>query len=295
MGWLQVARITKDFVKHSGPKPIRAGEPIKVFAGTGTANSTAYVEQVESNFVRAAGVNPTTPLSDAYGLMIDDDPDQAEAARAGLSEEQKTVLDAYSSDAVVEEDTETPPPVAGEVPADCASLPVEPGGTGTGYPNDITLSANFTYFQLSKNAKAGSHIIRAGTKRGLTPPQQLCNLKALCDNVLEPLAAKYGRSNIQINSGYRNSGSAKSQHEIGQACDIRFLDLPTGRGDAAQRAYFERAKEIRAALNYDQLLLEVFGNQGPWIHISFKSTACRRDVKTFFSHTNWKPGLILVG
>jgi len=162
------------------------------------------------------------------------------------------------------------------------------------YTSDLQLSTNFTYFQLSKNAKAGSHLI-TGPKRGLTAHQQLCNLKTLCDNVLEPLAAKYGRSKIQINSGYRNSGSATSQHEIGQACDIRFLDLPTGRSDAAQRAYFERAKEIRAAFNYDQLLLEVFGNQGPWIHVSFKPTACRRDVKTFFSHTNWKPGLILVG
>lgn len=289
MGWLQVARITKDFVKHSGSRPIKAGESIKVFAGTGTANSAAYMEQVENNFVRAGGVNPTTPLSDAYGLMIDDDPVQAETARAGLSDEQRTALDAYNSEAVVEEDTATPPAASAEVPASCSALPVQ-----TSYTSDLTLSANFTYFQLSKNAKAGSHTIN-GPKRGLTAQQQLCNLKTLCDNVLEPLAATYGRQNIQINSGYRNSGSTKSQHEIGQACDIRFLDLPTGRGDAAQRAYFNRAKEIRDTLNYDQLLLEVFGNAGPWIHISFKSAACRRDVKTFFSHTSYKPGLILVG
>ena len=289
MGWLQVARISKDFVKHDGPRPIRPGESIKVFAGTGTANSAAYMEQAESNFVRAAGVNATTPLSDAYGMLIDDDPELAETARSGLSEEQRTVLDAYNSEAVVEEDTEAPPASAAEVPADCDSLPDQPS-----YTTDLPLSTNFTYFQLSKNAKAGSHTIN-GVKRGISARMQLCNLKALCDNVLEPLASTYGRQNIQINSGYRNSGSAKSQHEIGQACDIRFLDLPTGRGDAAQRAYFERAKEIRAALNYDQLLLEVFGNQGPWIHVSFKSTANRRDVKTFFSHTSYKPGLILVG
>lgn len=289
MGWLQVARITKDYVKHDGPRPIRAGEPIKVFAGTGTANSSAYMEQIESNFVRAAGVNPTTSLSDAYGLMIDDDPALAEAARSGLSEEQRTALDAYNSDAVVEEDTATPPPVSSEVPADCASLPDQPS-----YTADLPLSANFTYFQLSKNAKEGSHIIR-GAKRGLTAQQQLCNLKALCDNVLEPLAAKYGRQNIRIASGYRNLNSPRSQHEIGQACDLRFLDLPNGKGDDAQRAYFERAKEIRADLNYDQLLLENFGNQGPWIHVSFKSSANRRDVRTFFSHTNSKPGLILKG
>lgn len=294
MGWLQVARITKDFVKHQGIRPIKPGESIKVFAGTGTSSSSAYMEQAESNFVRADGVNATTPLSDAYGMLIDDDPALAETARSGLSEEQRNVLDAYNSEAVVEEDAETPPSASAEVPANCASLPAEPGAPGTGYPADLPLSANFTYFQLSKNAKAGSHIIK-GQKRGLTPPQQLCNLKSLCDNVLEPLAATYGRQNIQINSGYRNSGSMKSQHEIGQACDIRFLDLPTGRSDAAQRAYFERAKEIRAALNYDQLLLEVFGNQGPWIHVSFKPSANRRDVKTFFSHTSYKPGLILVG
>lgn len=295
MGWLQVARITKDFVKHQGIRPVQAGEPIKVYAGTGTANSFEYVNQVEDNFVRAPGVNPGTSLSDAYGMLIDDDPELATAALAGLSEEQRTVLDAYSSSTPVEEDTETPPPATDEVPSDCGDIP-ETGDGGSNpqwYDFDVKLSANFTYFQVSKNAKAGSHIIQ-GSKRGLTQKQQLCNLKALCDNVLEPLAAKYGRNNIQVNSGYRNSGSAKSQHEIGQAVDLRFLDLPSGRGDAAQRAYFERAKEIRAQFNYDQLLLEVFGNAGPWIHMSYKAAGCRRDVKTFFSHTSYRSGLILV-
>lgn len=299
MSWKQVARITTDFVRHSGVRPIRPGESIKVFAGRGGAASISYMSGVESSFERADGVNPTTKLSDAMGMLVDDDPALAAQARSSLSEDQLSVIDAYNSEAALEEDTTVPPPTATVIPASCGDLPpANPvaAPTDPSFSNyGILLSPNFTYGQVSKFAAAGSHFIRGTANKGIySPDALLCNLSTLCVNVLEPLAEKYGATNIQINSGFRNNGGT-SQHEFGQAVDIRFLDLPTGRGDAAQRAYFERAKELRDNLVYDQLLLEVFGNQGPWIHVSFNSTFNRRLVRTFFSHTSSRPGLILVG
>lgn len=294
MSWLQLARIRKDYVIVNGKvKTISPGEEIRVYAGTGRANSLNYINEVESNFVRTADVNPTTSLSDAYGLMVDDDSEAAEAAISQLSAEQQTVLNSYNSTAVVEEDLDTPPAAASEISANCLSLP-SPGSPPNLFSSSLQLSTNFTYGHVTTQCAAGSAQI-IGSKRGLTPNQQLCNLKNLCENILEPLAESYGRTNIQINSGYRNNGSLRSQHEIGQAVDLRFLDLPFGRDEDAQRAYYERAKEIRANLVYDQLLLEVFGNQGPWIHISFSLNNCRRIVRTFFSHNIHRSGLILVG
>jgi hypothetical protein len=231
-------------------------------------------------------------------MLVDDDPVLADEARTALTPEQLSVVDAYNSEAILEEDTEVPPPAVPVIPAVCddlppanpAALPGEPAFTNYG----IELSPNFNYGQVGKFAAAGSHEILGTANKGpYSPDALMCNLRALCLNVLEPLAERYGRTNIQINSGFRNNGGT-SQHEVGQAVDIRFLDLPTGRGDAAQRAYYERAKEIRDNLIYDQLLLEVFGNQGPWIHISFNSGGNRRIVRTFFSHTSSRAGLVLV-
>ena len=55
---------------------------------------------------------------------------------------------------------------------------------------------------------------------------ELENLKKLCNNILQPIRDKYGKS-IYVNSGYRNpfvnrvvGGSTSSQHTKGEAADI---------------------------------------------------------------------------
>lgn len=59
-------------------------------------------------------------------------------------------------------------------------------------------------------------------------------LQYLCINVLEPLRAHMGRP-ISVSSGYRCpklntlvGGVAKSQHQYGQAADIRIIDKEDG-------------------------------------------------------------------
>lgn len=302
----QVARLdvdyTIDFKQENSDqdniKEFIKGDPIYVFAGSSRALTPSYIAGVEQTFTRPSWANETTSLSDAYLMLTDgfddalDGWDETSVAVQTLTSDQQQVLSINDRKEAgsPEQDTTTPPPAV-PVPADCTSLPTTPP-----FNASLQLSTNFTYGNLTQGL-AGTHFITGAKNHPtyglLTPQQLLCNLKALCINVLEPLAAKYGRSKIQINSGYRNNGG-KSQHEAGMAVDLRFLDLPFGTGTAAQRAYYNRAKEIKELFPYDQLLLEVFGNQGPWIHISYNSDNLRRSVRTFMSSTYSQPGLILV-
>ena len=85
------------------------------------------------------------------------------------------------------------------------------------------LSPHFTLEELLQSDTA----TRNGYNEQFSPPQNIIdNLKALCDNVLEPLRAKIGKP-IIITSAYRCErvngsvpGSANhSQHELGCAAD----------------------------------------------------------------------------
>ena len=101
------------------------------------------------------------------------------------------------------------------------------------------------HFKLSEFTKSSTATAR---KIDNTPSQEvISNLKALCQNVLEPLRAyvnesspskgdKRGSVPIIIGSGYRSpalnkavGGVANSQHMTGEAADIHLPDNATGR------------------------------------------------------------------
>ncbi len=97
------------------------------------------------------------------------------------------------------------------------------------------------------------------------------NLKALCENVLQPLRNHLGCPVI-ITSGYRCEllnekigGAPNSQHIKGQAADII----------VPQRNMKEVFNYIKMTLPYDQLLFES-GKSGIWIHVSFCPNGCNR-------------------
>ncbi|UOL48756.1 hypothetical protein [Pseudomonas phage Astolliot] len=133
----------------------------------------------------------------------------------------------------------------------------------------ITLPINYQ-FQLSPNfiLKQFSigcifpHTIKA--QNGLTEAQIVCNLKALAENVVEPIRAKYGA--FRINSGFRTRQNGKSQHEVGQACDIQFPGM-------SYDNMYAIAQWVKDNIDYDQLLWE-HGN-APWIHVSYKRSGNR--------------------
>ena len=127
----------------------------------------------------------------------------------------------------------------------------------------MNLSANFTLKELTKSDTA--------TRLGLdnTPDEATIeNLKALCENVLQPVREHFGKS-VTVNSGYRSpesnaavGGSKTSDHCKGMAADIEI----DGVGNP------ELAQWIMDNLTYSQLILEFYEQGKPssgWVHVSY--------------------------
>jgi hypothetical protein len=115
------------------------------------------------------------------------------------------------------------------------------------------------------------------------------NLRLLCENVLQPLRDKYGKS-INITSGYRSpklnkaiGGSSTSQHCFGQAADIQ-----------VDRKDYLKVWEILKTLPFDQIIFEFGTESAPdWIHVSFVQGKNRgqklKAVKNIFGKTQYLP------
>ena len=102
--------------------------------------------------------------------------------------------------------------------------------------------------------------------------EAVSNLQYLCQQVLEPLRLWVGRP-IVINSGYRSprlnqlvGGVPNSQHQTGEAADIRLPDKATG------QLY---AEYILEHCRFDQLLFESNG-RCQWLHVSCKREGNRQ-------------------
>ena len=85
----------------------------------------------------------------------------------------------------------------------------------------MNLSKNFTLSELTYSNAADSYNIENKPGR-----LELENLKKLCNDILQPIRDKFGKS-IYVNSGYRNpkvnrlvGGSSSSQHLIGETAVI---------------------------------------------------------------------------
>ncbi len=146
------------------------------------------------------------------------------------------------------------------------------GGTIKPEPSDLGKR------QLTKNISLET-LIRSSTaaRYGIdnSPPNhKIAALRALAENVLQPVWDSLGALNIT--SGYRSPqlnravrGSATSQHMAGEAADF------TVQG----RSVREVCDWIAANLVYDQLIYEF----GSWIHVSFRATGTNR--KSYFDIT----------
>lgn len=103
--------------------------------------------------------------------------------------------------------------------------------------------------------------------------QVIENLKALCENILQPLRDHFA-CHIIITSGFRSpklnkkiGGVANSQHIEGKAADfiIPAVDLKTV------------FKWIKNNLVYDQLLYE-YNSKDVWIHVSYDRSHNRKQA-----------------
>lgn len=178
----------------------------------------------------------------------------------------------------VEEEAPPPAPPPADVPNDCVDIESHTGP----FPGSFQLSPNFTLAQLSTNTLVSNYSVRAQV--GLTEKQIVCNLRALCINVLEPLKAKYGTS-MRINSAFRH-GSGSSQHYRGMAVDVSFTDTPS------TDSSFARANEIKDECIYDQYIYEQ--NRSLWHHLSYNSVSNRRQVLSKPRGNKFLPGLVKI-
>lgn len=131
----------------------------------------------------------------------------------------------------------------------------------------MKLTENFSLHEMTNSVTA--------QKRGINnmpTPEHIENLKALCENVLEPVRALMGCP-IKITSGYRSGqlnayigGAASSQHMFGQAVDI---DL----GPKNSELYDAIVKN----LEFDQVIWEFGNDTNPeWVHVSYSSGKNRK-------------------
>ena len=140
----------------------------------------------------------------------------------------------------------------------------------------MKLSQNFSLREMTQSQTALRNDIDN------TPNEsQIENLKALCENVLQPLRDYY-EAPIKITSGYRSPDLCKilnskitSQHcaNNGAAADFEIFGYDNK----------EVASHIKNNFEFDQLILEYYDssdiNSG-WIHCSFKSGANRKESLT---------------
>lgn len=134
--------------------------------------------------------------------------------------------------------------------------------------------------QLSKHFSL-QEMINSGTASRLgldnTPnEEQIENLKALCENILEPLREYYESRPIMITSGFRSpqlskaiASSENSQHCKGEAVDFEIPGFDNR----------QVAAHIKNNFDFDQLISEYYEDgiiDSGWIHVSFKRDGTNR-------------------
>lgn len=200
----------------------------------------------------------------------------------------------------IEED-QTPPPANPSPSQDCSVVDALPANFNwfslsptppsfASWAISFSLSPNFTVLDMTRGAVSSYEFSTSVTQAsGLTQKQILLNMCHHAKTVLEPMRALYGP--LTITSGFRNK-PGRSQHGRGQATDIQFLNFH-GQSNTGQ-LYFDRAKDIRDNINYDQMILEWFG-RNPWLHISSNPTTHRNNVLTQTASNSYTSGLIRLG
>ena len=126
----------------------------------------------------------------------------------------------------------------------------------------MQLSRNFSLQELTKSDTA----IRKGIDNEPNA-DQIDKLKALCENILQPVRDQFGR--VKVTSGYRSpelcmaiGSSVNSQHARAEAADFECVGVDNA----------ELFDWIKNNLSPDQLILEFYTPGEPnsgWIHCSW--------------------------
>ena len=149
----------------------------------------------------------------------------------------------------------------------------------------MELTRNFSLLELTKSDTA----IRKGINNNPNA-EQIEKLKALCENILQPVRDHFGR--VKVTSGFRSvelctaiGSSANSQHAKAEAADFECVGVDNA----------ELADWIHRELPYDQLILEFYTPGEPnsgWIHCSYTEGMTRKQFLHAFrkdGRTQYKP------
>jgi len=153
----------------------------------------------------------------------------------------------------------------------------------------MKLTENFSLAEMTKSETA----LRLDLDN--TPePEHLENMKALAENVLQPVREHFGRG-VKVNSAYRHpkvnaavGGSTTSDHCKGMAADIEIPGI----------ANADLAEWIKDNCEFRQLILEFYTPGVPdsgWVHVSYNPADNKKQVLTAMKEngkTVYKPGLI---
>ena len=149
----------------------------------------------------------------------------------------------------------------------------------------MNLSRNFTLQELIKSDTAIRLDINNNPNSG-----QIEKLKALCENILQPVRDHFGR--VKVTSGFRSEqlcikigSSVNSQHAKAEAADFEVMGTDNA----------ELADWINKNLDYDQLILEFYTPGEPnsgWIHCSYTNVQPRKQFLHAYKSegkTKYKP------
>jgi hypothetical protein len=149
----------------------------------------------------------------------------------------------------------------------------------------MKLTRNFSLLELTKSDTA----IRKGIDNNPNA-DQIEKLKALCENILQPVRDHFGR--VKVTSGFRSvelceaiGSSARSQHARAEAADFEVVGVDNA----------ELFDWIKDNLTPDQLILEFYTPGEPnsgWIHCSWVSGTPRASFLHAFKEdgkTKYKP------
>lgn len=149
---------------------------------------------------------------------------------------------------------------------------------------DDKVSADFKFYQLTRSETA----TRLRINNSFPGPRELRAAVFLCRNVLQPLREALGR--FSPNSVFRcqelervlkkkrSNWISRSQHTLGQACDIEIPGMTT----------LELAAWVTRNLEFDQVICECHDPaQGPnsgWVHVSIVPPGLGENRKASLSY-----------
>ena len=149
----------------------------------------------------------------------------------------------------------------------------------------MQMSRNFSLQELIKSDTAIRMVINNNPSA-----EQMEKLKALCENILQPVRDHFGR--VKVTSCFRSvdlclaiKSSANSQHAKAEAADFEVMGTDNA----------ELADWIYKNLEFDQLILEFYTPGEPnsgWIHCSYTPNQPRKQFLHAFKSegkTKYKP------